>query len=64
MTRILIQKFISGQPQYNRIPRLYQEALQMEIPSNFDLIVIRRTGKNSFDIFGIAKDYENEVVEL
>lgn len=63
MTRILIQKFINGQPQFDRVPRLYKDAIEMEIPQGFDLIVIEKTG-NTFSILGIAKDFEGEVIEL
>lgn len=63
MTRILIQKFINGQPQFDRVPRLYKDAIEMEIPG-FDLIVIERIGSNSFSVLGISKDYESEVIEI
>ena len=64
MTRILIQKFINGQPQFDRVPRLYKDTIEMEIPAGFDLIVIERTGSDSFSILGIAKDFEGEAIEL
>ena len=64
MTRILIQKFIGGQPQFDQVPRLYKDAIEMEVPAGFDLIVIQRITKNTFNIYGVSRDYESEVIEL
>lgn len=64
MIRILIQQFVNGKPRFNRQPKLYQEAIEMEVPAVFDLIVIQRITKNTFNIYGVSKDYESEVIEL
>lgn len=64
MIRILIQQFVNGKPRFNRQPKLYQEAIEMEVPAGFDLIVIQRITKNTFNIYGVSKDYESEVIEL
>lgn len=64
MTRITIQQFINRRPQFNRLPRHYQEAIEMEVPAGFDLIIIHKIAENTFNVYGVTKDFESEVIEL
>ena len=64
MIRILIQQFVNGKPQFNRQPKLYQEAIEMEVSAGFDLIIIHKIAENTFNVYGVTKDFESEVIEL
>ena len=63
MTRITIQQFINGKPQFNCLPRHYQEAIEMEV-AGFDLIIIHKIAENTFNVYGVSRDYEGEVIVL
>ncbi|MBR7132557.1 MAG: hypothetical protein IKD04_03410 [Clostridia bacterium] len=64
MLKILIQKFIDDKPQFNRSPYQLKEAIEMELPKNFECIVIHRLSSNTINVYGISKEYETEVIVL
>jgi len=64
MTRIIIQQFVNGKAQFNCHPRHYQEAIEMEVPAGFDLIIIHKVAESTFNVYGVSRDYESEVIEL
>ena len=43
--------------------RYYQEAIEMEV-AGFDLIIIHKIAENTFNVYGVTKDFESEVIEL
>lgn len=64
MTKILIQQFINMEPQFDVKPHSYEEALKMKVPKGFDRMIIHKVAIDTFNIYLVVKDYEDEVIPL
>ena len=64
MTKILIQQFINMEPQFDMKPHSYKEAIEMKVPKGFDLMIIHKVKMDTFNIYLVVKDFEDEVISL
>lgn len=68
MVRVLLQTFVEregvGRSVYPNHPQTEEELVQLQVPENYECILIHKVASDTVNVCLIQKEYEGEVIIL